>query len=384
MTKLREFHITDLPDDRIFVLLEEKFHKEFFNFIRKHKFKEFNLKYFNNRLNVHTFKQWKNKKHFTPLWFVVKIHQKFSDIFPLYQIESNIKAYRGPSASTIIKNPALPLVEDSRLLKILAHTLGDGHISGAFGTNLPKGKSHSEYRNFSKELLDSFRKDLTAFGKVNSAIDYNHGHVIIPNLIGYILKHIYQINFDTFNSRLPTEIYSLNEKIVASFLRSFADDEAHVFDSSIEFYSANKDLLEDILTLIKLRFPQIRISTIKINNSVGKNPKYSFSILNQSLNYYNNLIGFDCPKKTKDLLFAIERRKRWHTFRKTQDTQSMILKSLQEEEKTAKELSRELFVRHSFILTLLNRLKEKNLVTIVGKQKTANLWKKTEPKDYRK
>ncbi|MFC1686924.1 hypothetical protein ACFL0E_01035, partial [Nanoarchaeota archaeon] len=113
----------------------------------------------------------------------------------------------------------------------------------------------------------------------------------------------------------------------------------------------------------------------KTNNSAGKNPKYSFSILNQSLKDYYNLIGFDCPEKTKDLLFAIERGKRYKIFRKTQDTPAMVLESLKQGEKTAKEISRELFVRHSYILAVLRTLLERDQVLIIGKRKGANLWK---------
>ncbi|MFC1686755.1 hypothetical protein ACFL0E_00150 [Nanoarchaeota archaeon] len=103
MNKLREFHITDLPDDRIFVFLKEKFHKELFNFIGKQTFKEFNLKVFNNKLKLNTFKQWKNRKHFFPLWFIVKIQQRFGETFSLSQIESNIKSFLNESNSSFEK-----------------------------------------------------------------------------------------------------------------------------------------------------------------------------------------------------------------------------------------------------------------------------------------
>ncbi len=137
--EFREFHLNQFPVDRIFVFLEENFHKKLFNRISQYKFKEFNKIFFNDNLNWNTFKQWKNKRHFTPLWFIIKITEIFTD-FSIYEFEKNINAYKGPSTSAVIKNPNLPLKEDTRLLKIVAHLIGDGSVGGGFGSNLPKGK----------------------------------------------------------------------------------------------------------------------------------------------------------------------------------------------------------------------------------------------------
>lgn len=338
MSNFRKFHITDLPEDRLFFLLKEDFHRNLFKFISEYNFSDLNSRFFNGKLNIHTFRQWKYRKHFIPLWFLVKLNQEFGQQLSLNEIESNIEAYKGPSTSAIIKNPKFPIVEDHRLMKLIGHFLGDGHINGAFGTNLPKGKSHSEYRNFSNELLDSFNYDLQLFREVPTSTDYNHGHVIVPNSIGYILKHIYKISFGTFGSELPKEIFKLDKKVIKGFLRSFGDDEAHVFDSSIEFYSANRKLINDIFSLTRIKYPGLKLSNIKINDS-GKNPKYSFSILSESLEDYHNSIGFDCPKKREDLLFNVNRIKNYKKFRTNKDTPNIILNLLNKEH-SAKELSR--------------------------------------------
>jgi hypothetical protein len=372
---IRKFHITDLPSDRLYILLKKDFHQELFDYIKCYKFKKFNLLFFDNNLNWNTFKRWKSQRTSMPLWFLIEIHNKFIKRFPLKKIEQNIKSYKGPSTSTIINNPNLPLVEDYRLMKIFAHLLGDGHVSGAFGTNLPKGKTHSEYRNFSNDLLDSFRNDLSVFGEISTRFDYKHGHVIIPNSIGYILKHIYKNNFDTFNSRIPKVFYSINKTIIASFIRAFADDEAHVYDNSIEFYSGNRELLKDIKRLTELKF-SFKLSVMKINESSGRNPKYSFSILSESLEDYHKLIGFDCPKKSKDLLFAIKRGNNWKKNKKFRSLSNPILQLL-EYEFTAKEISRKLFISHVHTLNLLNKLEKKGL--IYRERKTLHgawIWKK--------
>lgn len=367
MDNLRKFHITDFPNDRIFILLKKEFHSQLFTFLNQYSFKDLSITFFESKLNRHTFKQWKSRKHFLPLWFLIKIHQLFEGKFPLDVIENNTEAYKGPSTSSVITSPNLPLIEDGRLLKIVAHALGDGYIGGAFGTKLPKGKSHSEYRNFSSHLLDQFKQDLTVFGNVPVTVNYQHGHVIFPNSVGYILKNIYNIKFDTFNSRVPEALYSLDQEVVSAFLRAFADDEGHVFDSSIEIYSANKFLIEDLIGLFKLTSPDIKISNIKINHTSSKNPKYSFSVLSQSLPYYYQFIGFDHPQKQEDLLFAITRAEQWKQCRKTKDTPALILKILKNNSKTAKEISKELLVRHSYILKRLRELEQQGLIVKTDK-----------------
>jgi hypothetical protein len=76
--KLREFHIDNFPSDRIFVYLKKEFHKQLFLKIKEYKFKKFNH-LFNNKLNWSTFKQWRIRRHFIPLWFIIKFSKIFSE-----------------------------------------------------------------------------------------------------------------------------------------------------------------------------------------------------------------------------------------------------------------------------------------------------------------
>lgn len=371
---LRRFHLNEFPQDRIFVYLKEDFHKKLFNKINNHKFEEFN-KLLNSKLNLHTFRSWKGRRHYMPLWFIIDLINIFPEL-SIEEFEKNMEAYKGPSTSKPIYYPNLPLIEDGRLLKVLSHLLGDGYICGAFGTNLPKGKSHSEYRNFNKDLLDSFEEDLQVFGAINISKDYNHGHVIIPNVIGYILKHFYQIKFDSFSSRLPKRLFELPRELVASFLRAFGDDEGHVYDSSIDYYSNNKELLNDVLTLINKVFLEIKTSSIKANTKTGKNTKYSFTIYNDSQESYLNLIGFDHKQKREDLIFNIKRRKNWNSgfVYKRGKTELKILNILKKENATAKQISRKLIISHSNALFYLNKLKNKGKIEVLRKEHWANVW----------
>ncbi len=255
---MRKFHINEFPTDRTFILLNKEFHKEIFDYIEiNYEFEELNNKFFHNKLNWNTFKRWKyrTKKpgnkipQFIPLWFITKIPKISQDYHSIEQIEANIPAYKGPSSSSIIWNPKLPLVEDRRILKILAHILGDGHAGGGFGSGLPKGKTHSEYRNYNNGLLDQFVKDIQVFGGVHTTTSYSHHHVMFPNLISYFLEYFYKIKTNTFDSKIPDYLYNLDKEVVAGFVRAFADDEAHVYDSNIEFYSSNKCLIKGLINL---------------------------------------------------------------------------------------------------------------------------------------
>lgn len=374
--RFREFHINEFPQDRIFVCLEENFHRKLFEFLKKRKFEDFNRIFFNDGLNYHTFKQWIKRKHFMPLWFILQLSEKFQE-FSTEEFEKNINAMKGPSASAVIGNPELPLKEDGRLMKIIAHLLGDGSVGGGFGSNFPKGKQHSEYRNFNFGLLDSFERDLSVFGEVPTTTSYTHGSVIIPNLIGYVLQHIYKIKFDCFNSRVPEALFNLPKELVASFLRAFGDDEGHVCDSSIDYYSNNKNLLTDILNLMNKKFPEIEISSIKANSKTGKNTKYSLTILNRSQEAYLELIGFDSAQKTEDLIFNIERKNRWnpHIDCKRNYTGQRILDTLKEENMTAKQISRKMIMRHSNVLHYLKKLHKQGKIEVVRKEHWANVWK---------
>jgi len=363
----------DLPKDRVFVLLEINFHDKLFIKIKDYGFDLLN-KMLHNKLNYSTFKQWRTRVHFIPLWFLEGASECLN--INIEELENHIIAYKGPSASSVIENPHFPLVEDERLVRITAHLLGDGYAGGGFGMNLPKGKSHSEYRNFDRDLLDSFERDLSVFGIVPTSKDYIHGHVIFPNVISYILLHIYNIKFDCFSSRLPKYFFELSKELTEHFIRAFFDDEAHVYDSSIEVYSSNRLLIDDILRLVRLKLKKLNVSDIKMNhNRGGKNSKYSFSVYNNSLQIYHKSIGFDSCRKMQDLEFNIKRINLWKVSREIRDIPSLIMTSLKGKQMTAKDLSKTLVVRHTHALKMLNRLEKEGRVARIGKVKWSIIWK---------
>lgn len=363
-----EFHLDSFPDNRIWVKFNENFRKKFFEKIR---FKEIN-KLFKNSLVYSTFQQWKRGVCSIPLWFILKI-SRYLEI-PIIELEKNILSYQGPSTSTPILYPKLPLLEDNRVVRLVTHILCDGWVSGSAGTNLPKGKGPSGYRNFNKTLIDNFENDLSVFGEFKLDKDYGHGHILFPNVIQYILEKIYKIKFSTFEGRLPKRFWNLDEELVKEVIKAFGDDEGHVYDHNIDFYSMNKFLISDLRSLLKHKFSEMKVSKIKTNLHSARNPKYSFSILSNSFPAFRKEIGFCHPLKMKDLEYNVDRMSIKQSKIKGL-TKGKILDLLKNERLSAKELSRRTNVCHAQALWHLNNLKKQGKVEIVEKGKfNTNVW----------
>lgn len=382
--RLRKFHIDQFPQDRIFVLFDENYHKELFTMIRKkYGFVKLNKLFFNRKLNYSTYKRWRRGKtilknrvkiNFIPLWFVIKLFKFFSEeIYSIKEMEKHIVAYKGPSTSTPIRNPNLPLVEDERLIRIVTHILCDGYVGGGAGTGSPQGKSSSGYRNFELSLLNQFQRDLSVFGEIESSKNYKKGYILFPNAIRYIFEEIYNIDFGTFSGRLPKDFWNLDKKLVREVIKAFGDDESHVYDEHIDFYSVNRNFLLDLKSLIQKYFPSIKVSNIKINIK-SKNPKYYFYVLAESRKQFADEINFHHKEKIKDLKFNIERCER-KIHKGLNVTKNEILAILHENPSTAKEISRKLYIAHGTVLEHLNDLKRDKKVKIIGNGKyNSNIW----------
>ena len=131
-----------------------------------------------------------------------------------------------------------------------------------------------------------------ARGKIQRRIYYNVENSNLVNLFNWYFLVVNK----------PREIDFVKSKL----RRQLSSDEAHVYEAHIDFYSANKYLLIDLMRLIQLKFPEIKISSLKINNN-SKNPKYYFYVMGESKEYFLNLIGFGHEQKHKELVFNIER-----------------------------------------------------------------------------
>jgi hypothetical protein len=125
--RIKYYHIEDFPQDRIRILLDKEFKKEFWKVLKSvigsdEKIAKI-VKY--PRPVITKMRLGKNSRgttYFIPLWMVIKFSKilvkKGYKQFSLRNIEKHIIAYKTNSASSIITNPNLPLPEDERLMRI--------------------------------------------------------------------------------------------------------------------------------------------------------------------------------------------------------------------------------------------------------------------------
>jgi len=380
---MRSFHLINLPSDLVFVYLEDEFRKEFLEIARQ-AFGSFKrLGEFVGYTKTGIIETFRVKDRFTKLSTIIKLANFLSrrgfQGFSLNEVEKKVIAYRGIGTSLIIKNSNFSLKEDERMIRIFFHLLGDGY-GGKYGAGKPF------YRNYAKELLNEFGEDLKVFGEV----PYIKRETIveIPSVIGYILEHIYKINFESHKSFIPLVIYKLSKKIIAQGIKAFADDEANIEDSRIRFYSSNKRLLSGIKNLMIKKFSEFsgKIGEIKKSKSyLGEKEytKYSFSIFSGGLQLYYNLIGFSHCDKARTLKRIIERKGRQWKRRNKNITKLLILQSLRNKNKMIKEISNEIGVTASITrchfggnnATGILSLKKMGYVEDIGFSKTkAKIW----------
>lgn len=386
---MRLIHLTDLPTELVFVYFEEGFRRRFLEVGREvfgtfEKMAEF-VEYTGPGIT----ESFRIKNRFTKLSTILKLadffYKKGYKEFDMNRVEKKIVAYRGIGSSLIIRNPNFPLHEDRRMIRTVFHLLGDGCAGGY-------GKARPYYRNFTPELLDEFEKDLQVFGGV--PFIRRETRVEIPSVVGYILEHIYRIDFGTHKSFIPPVIFSLPKRLIAQGIKAFADDEANMDDSRIRFFSSNKRLLSGVRDLIMEKFPELsgpgKIGKIKKSETSLKGKKfvkYKFPIFSSGLESYHELIGFTHPRKSKSLERFIERRERGWLRRKNGITKLLVIQSLKDRNRTVKEISGEVKTTMHTVRGHLRgsecngipSLRKRGLVENVGLTSTrAKIWSITE------
>ena len=359
----RTIHIQDLPINEIYIDLNDEFRIEIIN-QAKSKLKGTSklAKYLKTKAhNIHEWKKgiskWKGKKsrRFLPLNKILKISKL---LYNKEELERNIIAIRGPGNGRVIKT-RFPWKEDERIIRIVSHIIGDGYGAEFRTGGLPY------YRNTSEVLREQFKKDLKFFGTVPTNL--NIDMLQFPKVISYILKHLYKIEFDTYNSRVPDILYNLPEKFAGEFLKAFFDDEGSVDSSRVKVTSFNSNLINDIKELIKIKFPKIYNNTTEIRRTKtilnGKLFQgYYFSVLSRGLQEYKNKISFNHTSKKLRLEHALICSKNGSKTKGKNITRSNILETLKEKPQTAYELALKLNITREAISYSINKLKEESLV----------------------
>ncbi len=372
--KPRQFHIFDFPD-KIYVLLKDQYRKYLFDqAIAKLGSREessiflgvgkstSNLWYSGRRFD-------KNGKQISlacPLWALKKLFSKIPyDINLLYE---NIILLR--SGHSTIYKPKLPLFESTKLYSLLGNLLGDSYIS--------EKNDSPNYSNKRKELAIEFKKKLEILGKVDFKETVSGRHYRFPKIVVDIIKHLYQLRHGTFNASLPKELWELPREYAAATIGAIVDDDGSIADDKIEIYSASRKLLEDIRSLLNIKFPEIEFGSI-----IPKRDNYFFfQIYSKSFLQFKHLIHLTHSEKIKNLDFNIKRRE----IRKTGitlgkgTTKSLILEFLSNENLTTKELSRNLFISMGTVNSHLNQLEKQGKVKSIridrGYRNICRLWSK--------
>ncbi|MFH0836770.1 MAG: hypothetical protein V1870_01450 [Candidatus Aenigmatarchaeota archaeon] len=171
--KMRTFHIWDFPKDKIKIKLDEEFRKQFFDALRKDIGSARKLsKVF--KYNISSFSRWWLGKEFIPLPIMLKMYKPLSEKYKMFsfsRLEKNVTHIKsnGMYNRQAITNPNLPIREDGRLLKLVAHLLGDAYE----GQTLKNYSKRGCYCNVNNVLIEDFLQSLTVFGNVPTCSWFN-------------------------------------------------------------------------------------------------------------------------------------------------------------------------------------------------------------------
>lgn len=379
----REFHLTDFPKERLYIILDRQFRKKFFERLYHIVGKSTTLA---KELNVEdeTIRRWKFGMRALPNWALLQLNNLLcNNKFDIREIENNVTAYKGESSNNLIMQPKLPLVEDDRLVRIVSHLLCDGYDGG--NRHLPT------YNNTEKNLIDSFSKDLSTFGVVPiKLIKYDQNsegkkllyRIQFPRIFTHILRKLY--NIKTFNSKkseFPKRFFKLNKKLSFSIVQSFFDDEGSVMESKLKIGLVNFNLLNDFRKFIIKKYPYYKKEVDNINKhfykgTFSENPFYTFELRRSFLDYYYKNINFIHPRKKKLLKLIITRGSKCGNKYPKGIAKNMILNLLSKKPSNAIDLALKLKIKPKNVRFHLERFKKENKIELshIG-YKGAQIWK---------
>ncbi len=256
-----------------------------------------------------TLYNWRKTRQY-PLLYLMKIVELTG--FDKENLEKNIiglrsgfnfKSFGGGLSKEI--SLRFPIRVSAELARIIARVMGAGCLSVDCHNYL-----NLTYYNQSKELRDSFKKDMAkVFGVTSFTEGINKGteYVRVPSPVGWILLS----KIDSFHGaycKVPEFIISADLQIQTAFLGAFFDDECH-----IRYKPPSRDIqlaLSNELFLIQVRemLLSLGIKCSKIReDSVKGFPRFTFYIRgNAHLKEFVRLIPLLQPNK-KSLLKNILR-----------------------------------------------------------------------------
>ncbi len=391
-----EVHIWEFPSTEIFIRLNDGFRKRIFSVIKDNfVIKDF-VSIINQRAkkydiersyNTSNFRSWrvglKKRKEKTievniPLWVLIEISKLLSDSSNpgnklMRKAEKEIKYYASSGNSLQVNDPNLPVLFTPEMVSILFHFCGDGHI----GT----GTDQSHYRQTNTVNLENFEKKLrNSFGDFEVRI-YESSKLLIPRPITqFYIHHFYKDEFSS-SVGIPEHIKTLPKKFLVAGLAAFIVDDGHMGDA-LEIYSKNCELAKDIFQIArKLGYK----TSINKKYRYGKFDTYRLIISLKSLSQFykdikslsNEFPTCDLASKMAYLEQFVHRKNRKWKRRPPGKTKELIIKFLEKDVNTAKELATKLNIRTASLREHLLQLEEKNLIKRAGKDGQKIVWEKT-------
>lgn len=393
----KEIHIWDFPPLNTFITIEDNFRTKLFNDLMNktnfHRAAEFindsASKYGTERnYNAGHFCSWKSGKKKdrgkiksvnVPLWVAIEMSKTLSgsesrDNALMKDIEKNIVSYECSGTSIPVTNPIFPILLTPELVSVIFHFCGDGHIGGL---------SVSSYRQMIPEGLDNFLKKLNnCFGnfRINKN-EYKDGKLVIPRVITEFYKHYFKLNNCNWDvARIPENIKQMDKEFILSGLLAFMVDEGHI-SHSVEIYSKNKELLQDIADIANSLGHKNSNFDEKFKNGVLSSYRIRLSLKNMDKLYYDmKNLSEKFPTctlchKSRYLENIVKRRERKWKQREHGETKGMILKLL-DKPKTSKQLAEEVNIGIATLNEHMLQLEKLGKVSKIERIKNANLWQK--------
>ena len=305
----------------------------------------------------------------------------------LYELEQNIRGIKGYGRSGILRNPRLPIKEDTPLIRLVVHLIGDGTLTEEYGTS-----KSPHYTNSSKFLRNQFLQILSSvFGDVSdcSRIYFDQSgksrsYVAFAKWIGYLIRYLYpDAKFDEKSGSLPSAFFQLPLDLKAEMVRTFGDDDGHVGAHSIRFTSGGATILKQIRKLIvelmEATLPPEELALLM--KSVGEvkvfRSWFMLDVFRPVFGWYAEYIGFTHPERVEKLTFQIECDRLW-TERGLDgfDLDFLTLIGLRDVGSVG-EVARRFMVREDFLFKVFQRVRKLGWIEKVVKRKFTTVYQTT-------
>ncbi len=395
MKDYKEIHLWELPPETRLIIKKELGYNLITQYIKFHKTWRTAAEYLNSISSLHgqktnyypgIFGHWRNgaeaKKGASrgiPLWAAIEMSKFLSDDSPdnkiMRQLEANLESYTTQGRGILIK-ARFPIKLTPELVSIVFHLCGDGHLAG-------KG-DYSHYRQVNLQGLNNFSKKLhNCFGNFETSIAEN-SKIIIPKAISNSLKAYFRLNTCYWGvARISEEIKKLPKDFLLAGLTAFIIDEGHIGET-IEIYSSNKELLQDIREIIN------KLGYIGYGPKIKKQPRGThyrvYISLKSAAKLYENIQELKkqfptCGLAHKEHLLAkiVERQKRNLKKRPDGETQNRILSLLSDTNLNSLELRTKLHICGSTLREHLAKLEAQNKIKSEKPERSCCLiWSKVE------